>query len=157
MPQYEYKVIPAPERGKKSKGARSASDRFAHALEVVMNDLAGDGWEYHRAETLPSEERAGLTGKTTIYRNLLIFRRALDAEEVPAETAPRKAAEPQRVTEAARARSAAHRTAEAVEAPEPSAEDAAAAAAAALRSVSGGGDAQARPGLVQLMGERRNS
>ena len=75
MEMYEYKVIPAPERGKKAKAARTSEARFAFALETAMNELAKDGWEYHRAETLPSEERSGLTGKTTIYRNLLVFRR----------------------------------------------------------------------------------
>lgn len=41
-----------------------------------MNDMAASGWEYQRAETLPSTERAGLTGSTTEWRNLLVFRRA---------------------------------------------------------------------------------
>ncbi|MDP5359869.1 MAG: DUF4177 domain-containing protein, partial [Paracoccaceae bacterium] len=72
---YEYKVVPAPVRGVKAKGVKTAQDRFAHALQTVMNDLAAEGWEYLRAELLPSEERQGLTGSTTNWRNVLVFRR----------------------------------------------------------------------------------
>lgn len=166
MERFEYKVVPAPERGKKAKGARTASDRFANALESVMNELAQDGWEYHRADTLPSEERSGLTGKTTIYRNMLVFRRLQEEvraqepiiEDTPEiiETPALPAPEASRQTEAMRARSASLR---AVPAPA-SAADAAATAAAALRMV---GEQSARPakgtqgGLVHLMGERRKT
>lgn len=75
MTAYEYKVVPAPTRGRKAKGVKSAEGRFAHSIEEMMNAMAADGWEYQRAETLPSTERAGLTGTTTQWRNLLVFRR----------------------------------------------------------------------------------
>lgn len=78
MPRYEYKVVPAPAKGLKGKGVRGAEARFSYALQELMNGLAGDGWEYQRAETLPSLERAGLTGTTTEWRNLLVFRRPRD-------------------------------------------------------------------------------
>ncbi len=79
MTGYEYKVVPAPAQGRKAKGVRGAEARFAFALETVMNEMAAEGWDYVRAETLPSEERQGLSGKTTVFRNLLVFRRARDA------------------------------------------------------------------------------
>lgn len=79
MPVYEYKVIPAPRRGEKTRGAKTTADRFAHALTQVMNDLGRDGWEYLRADTLPCEERVGLTGKTTAFQNMLVFRRVAEA------------------------------------------------------------------------------
>ena len=75
MQQFEFKVIPAPRRAEKARGLKTTADRFAHTLALVMNDLARDGWEYLRAETLPCEERSGLTSKTTVYHNLLVFRR----------------------------------------------------------------------------------
>lgn len=75
MTKYEYKVLPAPDRGLKARGVKGADGRFAHALEVLMNDMGAEGWEYQRAETLPCEERQGLSGKTTVYRNMLVFRR----------------------------------------------------------------------------------
>jgi len=75
MAGFEYRVIPAPKRGQKAKGAKTAEERFAHALEAQMNDMAANGWQFHRAETLPSLERSGLTSTTTIYRSVLVFQR----------------------------------------------------------------------------------
>ena len=80
MIRYEYKVIPAPTRGQKGKGIKGADGRFAYALEQLINDMAASGWEYQRADTLPSEERSGLTSKTTVFRNVLVFRRAVETE-----------------------------------------------------------------------------
>lgn len=80
---FEYKVIPAPSRGQRGKGVKGAEARFAHALEIVMNDMAAEGWEYQRAETLPSEERSGLTGTTTTFRNVLVFRRPRASDVAP--------------------------------------------------------------------------
>lgn len=81
MQNYEYKVLPAPAKGEKSKGLKNAETRFAYAIERLMNDMAADGWEYQRAETLPSEERSGLTSSQTVWRNLLVFRRARASAE----------------------------------------------------------------------------
>ncbi|MCB1343334.1 MAG: DUF4177 domain-containing protein [Pseudooceanicola sp.] len=86
MTRYEYKVVPAPSRGTKAKGVRSPEGRFAVSIEAVLNEMGAQGWEYLRAELLPSEERQGLTGSTTNWRNMLVFRRALaeGAVHVPA-------------------------------------------------------------------------
>ena len=80
MSQFEYRVIAAPTRGIKAKGAKTAEDRFSNALELLMNEMAAEGWEYQRAETLPSVERSGLTSTTTQWRNVLVFRRAVQTE-----------------------------------------------------------------------------
>ena len=96
---YEYKVVPAPARGLKAKGVKSAEDRFAYALQSAMNELAVEGWEYLRADTLPCEQREGLMSKTTVYQNLLVFRRAKLAAKTaqppsqPAVAAPRPTAD----------------------------------------------------------------
>ena len=58
MSSYEYTVIPAPARGEKTKGAKTGIERFAATLSDALNDMARDGWEYVRAETLPAEERS---------------------------------------------------------------------------------------------------
>ncbi len=79
MAKFEYKVVPAPTRGLKAKGVKSSQDRFANALETVMNDLAADDWEYLRTDSLPAEEREGLMGKTTVFQNMLVFRRPAEA------------------------------------------------------------------------------
>jgi len=77
MTRFEYKVVPAPRRGEKIPGAKTTPERFAVALSHVMNTLAAEGWEYLRADTLPCDERAGLTGTATHFQNMLVFRRAL--------------------------------------------------------------------------------
>lgn len=79
MSHFEYSVIPAPNRGEKGKDAKTPGDRYAAALAAELNRMARDGWEYVRADVLPSEERSGLTGRSTMYHNLLVFRRAAAA------------------------------------------------------------------------------
>jgi len=79
MQRYEYKVVPSPRKGEKSRAARTTPDRFALALTTLMNKLGQDGWEYLRADALPCDERAGLTGTKTTFQNMLVFRRVLAA------------------------------------------------------------------------------
>lgn len=81
MTQYDYQVLPAPARGTKAKGVKTTADRFALTLAETLNAQAAEGWEFMRAETLPCEERSGLTGKTTTFQHVLIFRRAATAEK----------------------------------------------------------------------------
>ena len=89
MQRYEYKVVPSPRKGEKSRGARTTPERFALALTTLMNQLGQDGWEYLRADALPCDERAGLTGTKTTFQNMLVFRRILTAGvEVQALHAP---------------------------------------------------------------------
>ncbi|MEP3328981.1 DUF4177 domain-containing protein [Sedimentitalea sp.] len=102
MSRYEYKVVPAPQKGQKTKGVKTPEGRFALSVEAVLNELAASGWEYLRAELLPSEERTGLTGSATHWRNVLVFRRALEDDsavvapvmDTPAVTAPAVVAAP---------------------------------------------------------------
>ena len=75
MRKFEYKAIPAPSRGTKAKGVKTNEDRFALSLSDALNEMAEDGWEYVRAETLPCDVRKGLTGRQTLEQNVLIFRR----------------------------------------------------------------------------------
>jgi len=91
--KFEYKAVPAPTHGTKAKGVKSTEDRFALALTDALNELADDGWDYVRAETLPCDERKGLTGTQTTYQNVLIFRRQI----IPVEAdvaAPRATSQP---------------------------------------------------------------
>jgi len=81
MAHFEYKVIPAPRRGKRVKGAKTPAARFAHVLEGEMNMLALDGWEYVRSETLPVDERSGMfSGRVETYQTMLVFRRDVTAD-----------------------------------------------------------------------------
>ncbi|MEL6571946.1 MAG: DUF4177 domain-containing protein [Pseudomonadota bacterium] len=85
---FEYSVVPAPKKGQKAKGVRSAEDRFANALETIMNAKGAEGWDYVRTDTLPAEERQGLTGTKTVYQNMMVFRRPLRVADAPVVEAP---------------------------------------------------------------------
>lgn len=82
MQRHEYKVIPAPRRGTKSREAKTNEDRFALTLSNLMNELGRDGWEYVRSETLPTEERAGFMKTRVVEQTMLIFRRTMDRPAV---------------------------------------------------------------------------
>ena len=86
MQAFEYKVVPAPHKGTKAKGVKTPEDRVAYSIENILNQRAAEGWEYQRAELRPSEERSGLTGSTTNWRNVLIFRRQMSP--APVQAAP---------------------------------------------------------------------
>ncbi|MBI1171993.1 DUF4177 domain-containing protein [bacterium] len=83
MQRYEYRVMPAPRKGEKGRGLKSAEERFAFAMTNLMNKMGVEGWEYQRADALPHDERVGLTGSKTTYQSLLVFRRPL--AETPCE------------------------------------------------------------------------
>lgn len=78
---YEYKVVPAPTKGRKAPGIKRAEARFAHGLQELLNEMGAEGWEYQRSDLLPSEERQGLTSSHTVYRSVLVFRRVLTEDE----------------------------------------------------------------------------
>lgn len=75
MPVYEYKVLPAPTRGRKVPGVKTPEARFALGVEDFLNDMARAGWDYLRTDILPSEERQGFTSTQTVYRSVAVFRR----------------------------------------------------------------------------------
>ncbi|RMD46569.1 MAG: DUF4177 domain-containing protein [Alphaproteobacteria bacterium] len=81
MAEWEYKVVPAPRRGIKARGAHSSEERFACALTERINEMAREGWEYVRSESLPCEERHGVTGRVLGYQTVMVFRREIAAGE----------------------------------------------------------------------------
>ncbi|WP_306152655.1 DUF4177 domain-containing protein [Roseovarius sp. MMSF_3281] len=99
MTAYEYRVIPAPAKGRKAQGVKGADARFAHALQEAMNEQAAHGWEYQRSDILPSEERQGLTSSHTVYRSVLVFRRPATDIAPQADPAIDEADEPENNTE----------------------------------------------------------
>jgi hypothetical protein len=92
MSGYQYKVVAAPKRGTKVRGIKTTEDRFAYTLQELMNQHGAEGWEYLRADTLPCEERVGLTGRTTHFQNMLVFRKPIAAK--PETLAPVLAEKP---------------------------------------------------------------
>ena len=87
---YEYKIVGAPEKGKRKRGARSASDRVAAAFEDILAREAKDGWEYQRTDLLPIVERPGLfSRRQELHRAVMVFRRKIAESVQPAPvTAP---------------------------------------------------------------------
>ncbi|MEM7318403.1 MAG: DUF4177 domain-containing protein [Pseudomonadota bacterium] len=85
MQRYEYRVLPAPQKGTKAKGIRTPEGRFAVSVEALLNEMAAEGWEYQRAELLPSSEKSGIASSTINWRNVLVFRRALTVEHLKKE------------------------------------------------------------------------
>lgn len=81
MAEYEYKVVAAPRKTKSFKGVRAHEDQFAAVLAELMNEMARDDWEYLRAESLPCEEKTGITSRVVSYQNVLVFRRRIVAKD----------------------------------------------------------------------------
>lgn len=97
-PGVEYRVLPAPRRGRKAPGVKTPEGRFALGVEDILNEMARDGWQYLRSDILPSDERQGLTSTATVYRSVLVFVRAL----APAATSSAEATAHDVAQEAAR-------------------------------------------------------
>lgn len=75
---YEYKCVGAPEKAKRSRGAKTRTDRVAHAMQELINREAVDGWEYLRTDLLPVEEKSGLFSRSSeAHRAVLVFRRSV--------------------------------------------------------------------------------
>ncbi|KPP86780.1 MAG: hypothetical protein HLUCCO07_13125 [Rhodobacteraceae bacterium HLUCCO07] len=85
MTGYDYKVVPAPRKARKIRRLKTPEARFAHVLQEVINEHAADGWEFQRVETLPVDERQGLTSTQTVFRDLLVFRRPHDTQRTQAQ------------------------------------------------------------------------
>lgn len=80
MSRFEYKVVTAPRKPGKARRIKGFDDKYAHTLSTLMNELAADGWQYARAESLPVDEKSGLMGKySEKYLSLLVFQRPVTA------------------------------------------------------------------------------
>ena len=76
MTYFDYKAVPAPKRARKIKGVKGAPDLFAMTLTDAINEVARQGWEYVRAESMPSETSGGLFRRSVeAEHTMLIFRR----------------------------------------------------------------------------------
>lgn len=80
MTNYDYKVVPAPRRTRKVKGIKGPDELFAHTLAEAINEVARQGWEYVRAETLTVEAPRGWFRRgASAEQAVLIFRRVREA------------------------------------------------------------------------------
>jgi hypothetical protein len=92
MPQYEYTLRPAPTRAEKHRALKTNAEKFGQTLTDAINELAREGWEFQGVESLPADERSGLTSRTTVTHNFLVVRREKPAPKARAsaeiETVP---------------------------------------------------------------------
>jgi len=88
MAHYEYRCVAAPRKAKSFKGVRRHEDQFASVLGEIMNEMAASDWEYLRAESLPCEEKSGLTSRVESYQSVLVFRRRIVADQKFFEVPP---------------------------------------------------------------------
>jgi hypothetical protein len=80
----EYKVIPAPRKPQRSKGAKTTTERFAVGLEATLNEMGAAGWSFVRAETLPVDERHGFMRKVVEeFHTVLVFCRPQVTQSAP--------------------------------------------------------------------------
>jgi hypothetical protein len=98
--EFEYRVVAAPKRLKKVRGA-STEDAFVATLADAINAEARQGWEYLRSETLAVAATRGLFRRSvTVEETVLVFRRPRSGPrlaQVPHEVLPEpevRAAEP---------------------------------------------------------------
>ena len=85
---FEYKIVGAPEKGKRSKrGKRRQSDRVAAAFTEILKSEAVDGWEYLHTDLLPVIEGAGWFRRGhEVHRAVMVFRRRRDWAQVERDT-----------------------------------------------------------------------
>ncbi|MCK0167302.1 DUF4177 domain-containing protein [Jannaschia sp. S6380] len=74
---YEYEVIPAPTKPERQPGLKTDGERIAFMLSEIFNELAEEGWEYVRADTINIDNVTGIAGNAPKGHTLLVFRRPL--------------------------------------------------------------------------------
>jgi|GEM_PF-3473860 len=74
MTKYEYRAIPCPEKALRQRDLPKDADPFCETLTAAINDLAGEGWDYIRAETIEVRTRRFLKSRKE-ERTFLVFRR----------------------------------------------------------------------------------
>lgn len=107
MTGYDYKVVPAPRRARKVKGVKNADELIAMTLADAINEVARQGWEYVRTESLVAEGPAGWFRRATAAdHTVMVFRRAREVvgPRIAAVAGPEPAREPQLAAPAERPR-----------------------------------------------------
>jgi len=81
---YEYDVVPAPKKPMRVPGLTREDDRVAYELSTLFNDMAVEGWEYVRADTINIDDVTGIAGNVPKAHTLLVFRRPMILPAAPA-------------------------------------------------------------------------
>ena len=74
MTKHEYRAIPCPETASSQRDLPKGADPFCATLTAAINDLAGAGWDYIRAETIEVRTRRFFRSRSE-HRTFLVFRR----------------------------------------------------------------------------------
>lgn len=74
MRKYEFKVVPVPARCDK-EARTSGEDPVAHTLEVTLNALAVEGWEFYRTETVTMRKGGFLSFSRPRVSDVIVLRR----------------------------------------------------------------------------------
>lgn len=77
MTKFEFRAIPCPERALRQRDLPAGADAFCETLSAAINDLAGEGWDYVRAETIEVKTRRGFRTRKA-DRTFLVFRREIE-------------------------------------------------------------------------------
>ncbi|KIT17743.1 hypothetical protein [Jannaschia aquimarina] len=95
----EFKVVPAPKKGEHGPNLSNDTDRMAHTLTGIFNEMAAEGWEFLRAERLPNDVGYDMTGTAAKEVTVLVFRREscqpVMFRRASATAGPRPVAEPE--------------------------------------------------------------
>ena len=93
---YEYKCVGAPEKPRKSRRAKTGSQRLAVSMEELIQEEAVNGWEYMRTDLVPVVEKAGLFSRPQeVHRAVLVFRREIESRTANRTGARRRRAAPE--------------------------------------------------------------
>ncbi|MDJ1009174.1 MAG: hypothetical protein QNJ13_15270 [Paracoccaceae bacterium] len=74
MTKYEYRALPCPEQAMRARDLPKDADPFCETLATAINELAREGWDYIRAETIEVKSRRFLRRRKDV-RTFLVFRR----------------------------------------------------------------------------------
>ncbi len=77
MTRREYRAVPLP--ALRTRRNRNAGEQVAEVVQHTINEMAGRGWNYLRAETVRAMESQGLLrGREEVAYTVLVFDRAFD-------------------------------------------------------------------------------
>ncbi len=86
MERFEYCLVEAPKKSSKYKRSSKSDDMFAHTVMDGMNELAREGWQFLRTETMYERRRTGFfIGKPRVHE-YMVYRRALRSNGMSFET-----------------------------------------------------------------------
>jgi len=88
MTEYEYKVLPAPEKPLRYKGIARGDDAFAVTLSEILNDQGKEGWVYLRTEKVTERRGVWPLRHRRVVREMIVFQRVKGEGRHPLAASP---------------------------------------------------------------------